>query len=82
MMMEAIGLLGTLVTHWQLQWHHAVHDVLQVWLSQTFSDMYDPWHMHIHGAKSNSQPHTPAVNKPETSVAVQVFEGLKSMHDP
>ena len=47
MMMEAIGLLGTLVnTHWQLQWH-----VLQVWLSQTFSDINDPWHMHVHGAK-------------------------------
>ena len=78
MMMEAIGLLVTLVnTHWQLQWH-----VLQVWLSQTFSDMNDPWHMHTHGAKLNSHAHTPAVNQPETSVAMQVFEGLKSMHDP
>ena len=78
MMMEAIGLLGTLVnTHWQLQWH-----VLQIWLSQTFSDMNDPWHMHVHGAKSNSQAHTPAVNKPKDSIAVQVFEGLDSMHDP
>ena len=44
--------------------------------------MNDPWHMHVHGAKSNSQAHTPAVNKPEGSDAVQVFEGLDSMHDP
>ena len=37
MMMEAIGLLGTLVnTHWQLQWH-----VLQIWLSQTLNNQHE-----------------------------------------